>query len=51
MDKLAKSRESFQACQVSARRDNDQTNLRICAQWITYIDSESNRRAQLAAAN
>lgn len=51
MDKLAKARESFQSCQASSRKDNDQTNLRICAQWITYIDSESNRRAQLASAN
>jgi len=49
-DKLSAARQSFQACAESARRDKDQTNQRICSQWMTYIDSESNRRAQLAAA-
>jgi tetratricopeptide (TPR) repeat protein len=51
MDQLSTARQSFQACQEASRRDNDQTNLRICSQWITYIDNETNRRAQLAAAN
>jgi tetratricopeptide (TPR) repeat protein len=50
-DDLATARQSFQACQEASRRDNDQTNQRICSQWITYIDNESNRRAQLAKAN
>jgi len=51
LDQLSAARQSFQACQESARRDRDETNQRICAQWITYIDNESNRRAQLAAAD
>lgn len=51
LDQLSTARQSFEACRESSRRDNDQTNQRICAQWITYIDNESNRRAQLAAAN
>ena len=51
LDELTSARQSFAACREEARKDNDQTNQRICAQWITYIDNESNRRAQLAAAN
>ena len=51
LDKLSAARQSFQQCQETSRRASDETNQRICAQWITYIDSETNRRAQLAAAN
>jgi tetratricopeptide (TPR) repeat protein len=50
LDQLSAARQSFEACRDVARRGNDQTNQRICSQWITYLDSESNRRAQLAAS-
>jgi len=50
LDQLSAARQSFEACREAARRDNDQTNQRICGQWISYLDNESNRRAQLAAS-
>jgi tetratricopeptide (TPR) repeat protein len=46
-DKLSDARESFVACRDLSRRTEDQSNQRMCAQWITYIDNESSRRDQL----
>ena len=49
-DKLTKARSAFgDACRV-ARSKKDNSTERICRQWITYIDREKNRRAQLRAA-
>ena len=36
---------------VELRVTKDKTNQRICGQWITFIDRESKRQAQLAAAS
>jgi len=50
-DDLADARQSFVACRNESRRADDDGNRRICQQWITYIDSESNRRSRLAEAS
>jgi len=44
LERFAEAREAFQAAQ------NDQRSRQLAAQWINYIDSEEDRRAQLAAA-
>jgi len=49
-DKLNTARTSFVSCRNEARRKEDDGTQRICQQWITYIDNESNRREQLKAA-
>ncbi len=49
-DNLNDARGSFVSCRNEARKDKDNSNVRICQQWITYIDREKNRLAQLAAA-
>lgn len=49
-EKLNTARKSFASCRDSARTAEDNTNVRVCAQWITYIDREVNRREQLKAA-
>ena len=49
-DKLNTARTSFVSCRNEARRKKDDGTQRICQQWITYIDNESNRREQLKAA-
>lgn len=46
-DKLTDARESFVACRNQSRRANDESNQRMCAQWITYIDREAERREAL----
>jgi tetratricopeptide (TPR) repeat protein len=50
MDRLTAARTSFVSCRNQSRRDEDSTNERVCAQWITYIDREADRRRQLEAA-
>ena len=50
-DDLNDARGSFVSCRNEARKDDDKTNQRICNQWITYIDREKARLAQLAAAS
>jgi len=50
MDRLSSARSSFVACRNEARRTDDDTNERVCQQWITYIDREADRRKQLEAA-
>jgi tetratricopeptide (TPR) repeat protein len=49
-ENLSAARTSFVACRNEARRDDDDTNVKVCNQWITYIDREADRRKQLAAA-
>jgi tetratricopeptide (TPR) repeat protein len=49
-DKLNEARGSFVSCRNESRREEDNTNLRTCAQWITFIDREKDRIAKLAAA-
>jgi tetratricopeptide (TPR) repeat protein len=46
-DSLTDARESFVQCRNESQRLNDQSNQRMCAQWITYIDRESERRETL----
>jgi hypothetical protein len=50
MDELNEARGSFVSCRNEARREEDETNQRTCLQWITFIDREKDRLAQLAAA-
>ena len=49
-DNLDNARKSFVSCRNGARSSQDNSTLRICQQWITYIDKEAQRRAQLDAA-
>ncbi len=49
-DKLNTARKSFASCRTRARNSEDETNQRICGQWITFVDNELNRREQLAKA-
>ena len=48
---LTPARTAFVSCRRVARQDKDTANQRICGQWITFIDRESKRQAQLAAAS
>jgi tetratricopeptide (TPR) repeat protein len=45
--KLSNARKSFVSCRNEARKDEDSNNQRVCQQWITYIDRESQRLEQL----
>ena len=47
---LNSARQSFVSCRNEARRKEDDSNQRVCQQWITYIDRETARLEQLAAA-
>ena len=47
---LNRARQSFVSCRTEARRDEDESNQRVCQQWITYIDRETQRLEQLEAA-
>jgi len=49
-DRLSTARTAFVSCRNEARREKDDNNQRICQQWITYIDRETNRREQLESA-
>lgn len=49
-DDLNNARKSFVNCRDEARNASDQSNVRTCQQWVTYIDKESKRRADLDAA-
>jgi len=51
LDKLTAARDSFVQCRRVARREEDKDNQRVCGQWITFIDRESARLKQLAAAS
>ena len=50
-DRLGDARKSFVSCRDTSRQREDQTNQRICQQWITYIDREQQRREALRRAN
>ncbi len=47
---LTDARGSFVSCRNEARREEDDLNVRTCSQWITFIDREVDRNAQLRAA-
>ncbi|MEM7218894.1 MAG: tetratricopeptide repeat protein [Pseudomonadota bacterium] len=49
-DKLQSARAAFVRARTESRNRRDNTHERMSAQWITFIDTESNRRTQLAAA-
>jgi tetratricopeptide (TPR) repeat protein len=49
-DRLPQARSSFVSCRNESRRAKDETNRRICQQWITYLDRETTRREQLEKA-
>ena len=44
---LSRARKSFVSCRNEARQEEDTSNQRVCGQWITYIDRESDRLRQL----
>ena len=50
MDRLTPARASFVSCRNESKREEDSTNQRVCQQWITYIDRESERLKLLAEA-
>jgi tetratricopeptide (TPR) repeat protein len=50
MDDMSKARESFVTCRNESRRAEDDTNRRICQQWVTHIDRELEREEQLRRA-
>lgn len=47
---LNRARQSFVACRNESRKKEDENNQRVCQQWITYIDRETQRLEQLEAA-
>ncbi|MCZ6709605.1 MAG: hypothetical protein O7B25_04505 [Gammaproteobacteria bacterium] len=49
-DRLTSARKSFVSCRNESRRVDDDSNRRICQQWITFIDRESVRRQRLRDA-
>lgn len=49
-DRLTSARRIFVAARTNARRDRDRSVESICQRWIRYIDNESRRRRELAAA-
>ena len=50
-DSLDDARGSFVSCRNESRKDKDNTNQRICSQWITFIDREKTRLQALADAS
>lgn len=49
-EKLVSARKAFVSCRDEARSARDDSNVRTCQQWVTYIDKESQRRADLDSA-
>ena len=49
-DRLNSARASFVRASTASREKTDKSTERMSAQWITFIDGESNRRTQLAKA-
>lgn len=47
---LNRARQSFVSCRNESRKKEDSSNQRVCQQWITYIDRETQRLEQLDAA-
>ncbi len=50
LDRLADATKSFREARRIGRRDNDKSTVSNAANWLAFIDNESKRRAQLAAA-
>lgn len=50
MGKRNDAREAFVECRAIARREDDDSNRRICQQWITFLDNEEKREEQLQRA-
>jgi tetratricopeptide (TPR) repeat protein len=48
-DRLSDARSGFQECARVARQENDQSMLRVCQQWVTHVERESQRRETLRA--
>jgi len=49
-DKLTSARAAFVRARTASRERTDKSSERMSAQWITFIDGETNRRNQLAQA-
>ena len=49
-DRLTSARRIFVSARATARRERDRSVENICQRWIRYIDNESKRRRELAAA-
>ncbi|MCZ6890462.1 MAG: tetratricopeptide repeat protein [Gammaproteobacteria bacterium] len=49
-DRLTAARSVFVDARNASRRSENKSVQRMCQQWITYIDRERSRRAQLEAA-
>ncbi len=49
-DRLTSARRIFVAARGSARNDRNRSVENICQRWIRYIDNESKRRREIAAA-
>ena len=49
-DRLNGARSAFVRARTAARERSDSTTERMSAQWITFIDNESNRRNELIMA-
>ena len=47
---LNTARRSFVECRREAREAEDTSNQRVCQQWITYIDRETQRLEQLQSS-
>ncbi|HEX7036951.1 MAG TPA: hypothetical protein VF210_14335 [Pseudomonadales bacterium] len=50
MGERNQAREAFVECRTIARREDDDSNRRICQQWITYLDNEEKREQELQRA-
>jgi tetratricopeptide (TPR) repeat protein len=50
-DKKSDARKAFVTCRTVARREDDDTNQRICQQWIRYLDNEEEREETLRRAS
>ena len=49
-EKLTAARQSFVSCRNTSRQQKDESNQRICQQWITFIDRTVERNRKLAEA-
>jgi TolA-binding protein len=49
-DSLSEARGTFNQCSREARRAGDERTERSCRQWVTFIDSEVQRRERLQAS-
>ena len=49
-DRLTSARRIFVAARGEARKDRNRSVENICQRWVRYIDNESRRRREIAAA-